>query len=89
MLVLQAHRTAKYWIEQPDCRISELLEFWTDYIVDQEFLEGTGGLVIVGLEDISCVWKRAQDYYFKNLALMQKLRVQALNYHKDLTLHEV
>lgn len=86
---MQEQRTAKFWIEQPACRISDLLEFWMNSSVDQEVLQGTGGIVTDVLEETSRAWKRAEDYYFKNLALMQKLKVHALNHHKDLTLQEV
>ncbi|KAL3690583.1 hypothetical protein R1sor_016892 [Riccia sorocarpa] len=39
--------------------------------------------------DCSNLWKNAEDYYFKNMALVQQLQRLALDYNKDLSLREV
>lgn len=84
---IQEERTSKSWILQPACRVDYFFSFFLN--VSAGCTLGTSDLATGQVHNVSCIWSKACDYYFKNLALIQQLREHSLNFHKDLMLQEV
>ena len=78
-------RNVNNWFQQPGSDSAEILMLWAH----QELEVVTGLSSIVSIDNICTVWTRAKTYYFQNVALLQRLGQNALDFNKALSLREV
>ena len=86
---MQAQQRPDSWFKEPPVELDRLLASWRD--CTREGPHNTFGLL--PLESLaeagSACWRQADNYYFRNMARMQRLWECALTPHKDLALQEV
>eukprot|EP01018_Ginkgo_biloba_P038909 Gb_21123 [translate_table: standard] len=82
-------RDSSSWFLQPYFNVSHLLKPEIHYTPIKMKPSKATEREALQLTDSNSNWKLANEYYFKNLALMQRLKQSCLNFHKDLSLREV
>lgn len=87
--IAKEERSPKSWFEQPPSEVDSVLGFCPQMFADEDFKSGNASFVFTQMQQSSYLWKRATDYYFRNMALLEHLRESSLNFNKDLSLQEV
>ncbi|KAH6554575.1 hypothetical protein KP509_1Z323900 [Ceratopteris richardii] len=82
-------RSSKAWIAHVPCKVDPLLNLFIKFSHGKGDGGGSASFIPDYLSNVSCLWKKACDYFYKNLVLAQKLQHLRLSFHKDLTLQEV
>lgn len=78
-------RSVNNWFQQPGSDSAEMLMSWAHQ--DGEVVAGLSS--IVSMDAVCSVWIRVKKYYFQNVALLQRLGQNALDFNKALSLREV
>lgn len=88
--VPKEERDASSWFLQPCFNVTHLLkqesQCTTTKMESSKDINQSGALKF---KENNADWRLANEYYFKNMALMQRLRQICLSFHKDLSLREV
>ena len=87
--VPKEQRNTKNWFQQPAFDVAEVLTPLSP-AVDTLGDGGVNTKISAGsIQSVCSMWTRAKTYYFQNVALMQRLKQNALNFNKALSLREV
>lgn len=78
-------RSVNNWFQQPGSDFAEMLMLWANQ--EAEVVAGLSS--VVSIDAVYGVWTRAKAYYFQNVALLQRLGQNALDFNKALSLREV
>ncbi|GBG67611.1 hypothetical protein CBR_g741 [Chara braunii] len=83
----EGERSAKSWFQQPTPAVAASLAIFRD-VIYQDKAEQIGHMAMA-VSTARHTWQKADDYYYKNMARMQRMWQCALEFNKDLSLREV
>eukprot|EP00897_Mesotaenium_endlicherianum_P007207 jgi/Mesen1/6514/ME000332S05520 len=88
--IVKEERSPKSWFLQPPPRVEQLLCATSSASADVAAAPDSGQLEMGHVADAcAATWHKADGYYYKNMAQVQRMWQAALDFSKDLSLREV